>query len=104
MSYRVNNTTHAMAIRELRAESLKLYRDILRATKLFTWPNDSGQLWSDILRKNARQEFEQARMEKDPLVITRLLYVGRDCLNQTTDRYIKAASSINSNIDKSRPS
>eukprot|EP01036_Dinobryon_divergens_P025655 gene25655-34228_t len=62
-------------IKSLRSESLKLYRDILRATKLFTWPNEKGELWSEILRKNARREFEQARHESDPQIITKLLFV-----------------------------
>ena len=83
-----------MVIQPLRSESLKLYRDILRATKLFTWPNEKGQIWSEILRANARKEFEQARHETDHLIITRLLYVGRDCMNQTTDKYLKAIQTL----------
>lgn len=75
-------------------EAMKLYRDILRASKLFTWPNESGELWSMVLRKNARYEFEQAKYERDPLIIARLLYVGRDCLNQTTDKYFRAADNL----------
>ncbi len=86
----------------LRKESLKLYRDILRATKMFTWVNEAGIPWSQVLKVNARKEFEQARFENDHLVVTRLLFVGRDCLNQTTDKYIKAASAMKDNIDKSR--
>ncbi len=88
----------------LRFEGLKLYRDILRASKLFTWANEQGVPWRIILCQNARKEFEQARFEKDPVIITRLLFVGRDCLNQTTDRYAKAAKAMNDNIDKTRTS
>ena len=87
-------------IKSLRSESLKLYRDILRATKLFTWPNEKGQLWSEILQKNARREFEQARHESDPKIITKLLFVGRDCMNQTTERYLKAAKKIADDKDE----
>eukprot|EP00904_Undaria_pinnatifida_P008825 jgi/Undpi1/5072/HiC_scaffold_19.g08424.m1 len=36
-----------------------------------------------ILRESSRQEFEQARHETDPLVVARLLVVGRQCLNDT---------------------
>lgn len=88
----------------LRFESLKLYRDILRASRLFTWCNEQGVPWRIILCQNARKEFEQARHEKDHLVITRLLFVGRDCLNQTTDKYAQAAKAMNDKIDKSRTS
>lgn len=31
----------------LRREALALYRDILRASRLFTWTNESGHVWCD---------------------------------------------------------
>lgn len=85
-----------------RPESLKLYRDILRATRFFTWNNEQGIPWSEILRQNARKEFEQARYETDPLIITRLLFVGRDCLNQTVEKFIATQQKIKDNIEKTR--
>lgn len=85
-----------------RSESLKLYRDILRATRLFTWNNEQGMPWAEILRKNARKEFETARHERDPTLITRMLFVGRDCLNQTVEKYSLAQKKIQDNIDKTR--
>ena len=38
----------------LRREALALYRDILRASRLFTWTNESGHVWCDerILYRN----------------------------------------------------
>ena len=39
-------------------EALRLYRDILRATRMFTWPDDKGVPWRETLQRNARQEFE----------------------------------------------
>ncbi|RZL05483.1 MAG: LYR motif-containing protein [Pedobacter sp.] len=78
-----------MSIISHRQEVIKLYRDIVRATRLFSWPNEQGVLWSEILRRNARQEFEEARFEKDPTLIIRMLVVGRDCLNQTVESLIK---------------
>ncbi|XVE94496.1 hypothetical protein REPUB_Repub02eG0013800 [Reevesia pubescens] len=56
-----------------RREALCLYRDILRATRFFMWPDSRGVLWRDVLRDNARKEFEEARFEKDPEIVTRLL-------------------------------
>lgn len=85
-----------------RTESLKLYRDILRATRLFTWNNEQGIPWAEILRKNARKEFEAARFERDPLLITRMLFVGRDCLNQTMEKFSATAQKMQDNIDKTR--
>lgn len=86
----------------LRSESLKLYRDILRASRMFTWANEAGEPWRDVLRKNARKEFEQARYERDTLVITRLLVVGRDSLKQINEKLVNAAQAVNDNIDKTR--
>jgi hypothetical protein len=61
---------------------------------MFTWTNEAGEPWSQLLRRNARKEFEQARQETDPAVIARLLFVGRDCLNQTTEKLAKAVKQI----------
>lgn len=86
----------------LRPEVLKLYRDIIRASRMFTWTNESGQLWGDVLRENARKEFEQARYETDRLIITRMLVVGRDSLNQIKEKVAATAKAVNDNIDRSR--
>lgn len=69
-----------------RREALALYRDILRATRFFMWPDARGMLWRDVLRESARREFEEARFEKDPEVITRLLIGGRDAVQAALDK------------------
>ncbi|KAF8405464.1 hypothetical protein HHK36_010370 [Tetracentron sinense] len=71
-----------------RREALSLYRDILRATRFFVWPDSRGFLWRDVLRENARREFEEARFEKDPEVITRLLIGGRDAVQDALDKLV----------------
>ena len=83
-------------------ESIRLYRDIIRASKYFHWRNEAGESWSNLLKKNARKEFEEARLERDPLIIARLLLVGRDCLNQSLERLDLANKSFKDNIDKTR--
>lgn len=83
-------------------ESIRLYRDILRASRFFTWRHQSGELWSDVLRKNARKEFEEARFERDPEIVARLLFVGRDCLNKSMDQFAAANKAMVDNIDKTR--
>lgn len=45
-------------------EAIQLYRDILRACRHFHWCNDKGEPWNEVLRKNARKEFEEARHER----------------------------------------
>ena len=83
-------------------EAIRLYRDILRVSRLFTWNNEKGEPWKGIVQSNARKEFEQAKHEKDPLIVARLLFVGRDCLNQTAEKLTEKARSIQDHIDKTR--
>ena len=82
-----------------RREVLSLYRDILRATRFFMWPDSRGVLWRDILRENARKEFEEARFEKDPETVTRLLIGGRDAVQSTLE---KLAEKQRQQIEKER--
>lgn len=83
-------------------ESIRLYRDILRVSKKFFWKNEKGEVWADILKKNARKEFEEARNERDPLIIVRLLFVGRDCLDQSKLKWESAAAAMRDNIEKTK--
>ncbi|KAH7845465.1 hypothetical protein Vadar_002462 [Vaccinium darrowii] len=69
-----------------RREALSLYRDILRATRFFIWPDSRGVLWRDVLRENTRKEFEAARFERDPEIVTRLLIGGRDAVQSALDK------------------
>ena len=78
-------------------EALRLYRDIIRATRLFNWEKTPGVKWSDILKDSARKEFEQAKYESNPEVVTRLLFVGRDCLNKTVEQYTTALKKTSPN-------
>lgn len=70
-------------------EALALYRDIFRASRFFLWTNEKGILWRDILRANARREFEEARFERDPEVIARLLVGGRDAVETAVDKAVE---------------
>ncbi|GAB5037808.1 Hypothetical protein NocV09_10900070 [Nannochloropsis oceanica] len=83
-------------------EALRLYREILRTARRFYWPNDHGESWRDVLRREARKEFEQAREERDPLIVARLLVVGRDCVMQTQYKFDMAQMKIKENVDKTR--
>jgi hypothetical protein len=74
-----------------RREALGLYRDILRASRLFEWPDERGVPWRESLRANARREFEEARGERDPEVVARLLIGGRDAVDQALERVAEAS-------------
>ncbi|KAG5542479.1 hypothetical protein RHGRI_022126 [Rhododendron griersonianum] len=82
-----------------RREALSLYRDILRATRFFVWADSRGVLWRDVLRENARKEFEAARFERDPEIVTRLLIGGRDAVQSALD---KLAEKQREQIDKQK--
>jgi hypothetical protein len=83
-------------------ETLHLYREILRACRLFTWRNNDGQLWSDILRFNARKEIEQNRNEPNAEQVARLILVGRDCLNKTKEKFLEAQKKLHNDIERTR--
>jgi hypothetical protein len=85
-------------------EALRLYREILRTTRFFNFPNEAGQEWTGVLRENARKEFEQARHETDPTVIARMLFVGWDCVTQTKEKFAKKIHSFEDEVDKTRTS
>ncbi|KAL1190070.1 hypothetical protein V5N11_033374 [Cardamine amara subsp. amara] len=82
-----------------RREALSLYRDIFRATRFFMWTDSKGILWRDLLRENARKEFEAARFETDPEVITRLLIGGSDAVSSALDKLAEKQREI---IEKQR--
>lgn len=85
-------------------EALRLYREILRTAKHFTWVNEKGEVWGDVLKRSARSEFEAARHERDPEIIARLLFVGRDCLTQAQNKVAEAQQAIIAKVDDSRTS
>mmetsp|Transcript_37512 Transcript_37512/g.81293 ORF Transcript_37512/g.81293 Transcript_37512/m.81293 type:complete len:156 (-) Transcript_37512:482-949(-) len=62
---------------QFRRPVLRLYRDVLRTCRMFTWPHPSGESWRKVLERSARSEFEDARQEKDPIEIARLIIVGQ---------------------------
>lgn len=76
-----------MRARTASVEALRLYRDVLRACRLFdNTRNEQGHLMGDVLRASARKEFEAARGERDAEVIARLIITGRDCVMQIQEK------------------
>ncbi|KAL1329969.1 hypothetical protein HN51_047134 [Arachis hypogaea] len=82
-----------------RREALSLYRDILRASRFFMWPDSRGVLWRDVLRDNARKEFEEAKFETDPEIVIKLIVGGREAVQSALD---KLANKQREQIDKER--
>ncbi|KAJ0967034.1 hypothetical protein J5N97_023951 [Dioscorea zingiberensis] len=73
-----------------RREALALYRDILRASRFFSWPDAHGVVWRDVLREKARWEFEEARFERDPEIVTRLLIGGREAVEKALEKLVES--------------
>lgn len=91
------------AVTTTRREALQLYRYILRATRLFVWADEQGVLWSDVLRASARKEFEEARFEKDPEIIARLLVGGRDAVDSTIEKFVEKRESMLNQLPTDSP-
>ena len=72
-----------------RREALSLYRDILKASRFFTWTDSRGFLWRDILRENARKEFVAAQFETNPEIVTWLLLGGQDAVESALEKLAK---------------
>ena len=76
-----------------RKEALSLYREILRTAKHFHWADEkSGRPWNQLLREQARQEFQASRQETDPLIIARMIVTGRDCVQQIQNKFNAATT------------
>ena len=80
------------AVLTTRREALSLYRAIWRATRWFAWPDARGVPFRDALRASARSEFDAARAERDPVLVARMLVVGRDALAQALERLAAKAA------------
>jgi hypothetical protein len=87
---------------QTRREVLSLYRDVLRTCRTFYWSNDQGIPWCRVLRESARKEFEQGRNENDPLIIARMLFVGRQCVEETRNKFNNVEEVIRQRIDKTK--
>ena len=83
-------------------EALRLYRDILRTAKSFYWPNDDGVPWRTVLCESARKEFEEARQERDPLIVARLLVVGRQCVLDTQVKFNQMEEQMKAHVERTR--
>ena len=71
-------------------------------TKRFTWTNEDGEPWKEILRKTARAEFEEIRTEKDSVKVGKFLVTWRDALRQIHNKVNKAQFDLMNKIEESR--
>merc|ERR1712023_37136 len=71
-------------------EVLRLYREVFQMTMRFTWNNEDGEPWKDILRNTARQEFEALRTETDTLKVGKFLLTWRETIQRVHEKVNKA--------------
>ncbi|KAG1694495.1 hypothetical protein DVH05_021300 [Phytophthora capsici] len=72
-----------------RKEVLRLYREILRTTRMFPHRNEQGELWSDVLHKNARMDIEKNRYETDGETISKHIIFGWKCLQEVQEKMMQ---------------
>ncbi len=68
-------------------EALKLYREVLRICRLFTW-NDTttGLPFSALIKTSAREELESSKQEKDPEILARALVNARFAVDDLIEK------------------
>lgn len=69
---------------------IRLYREVMQMTRRFTWANEDGEPWQDILKKTARAEFDELRTETDSVKVGKFLITWRDSLRQIHNKINKA--------------
>ena len=55
-------------------------------TKRFTWNNEDGEPWRDILRKTSRNEFESLRPETDNLKVGKFMLTWRESIQRIHEK------------------
>lgn len=84
------------------AELLRLYREVMQMTRRFTWANEDGEPWQQILRKTARAEFESLRSETDSVKVGKFLITWRESLRQIHNKVNKAQLDMMKHVDATR--
>lgn len=68
-------------------ESVKLYREILKTAKMFTWEDENGTSWRDLIVTSARGEFENSKQENDPEILAKALVNAQMALTDLQEKF-----------------
>lgn len=71
-------------------------------TRRFTWANEDGEPWQEILRKTSRAEFETMKSESDSVKVGKFLITWRDCLRQIHHKVNKTQFDMLKQVDQTR--
>jgi predicted DsbA family dithiol-disulfide isomerase len=77
---RNSQASPATSPRAVKREALALYRQTLRACRLFEWTDEHGTEWRKRLEQSARSEFEQSRHVHDGEYAAKLVVQGQQAL------------------------
>ena len=83
-------------------EVLRCYREVLQMTNRFTWNNEDGEPWQDILRRTARAEFEELRNETDTLKVAKVMITWRESVARIHEKINKAQMEMMQHVDETR--
>ena len=71
-------------------------------TKRFTWANEQGEPWQDILQKTARAEFEAIRSETDTVKLAQFLITWREAVAKIHEKVNEAQMGMQKHVDETR--
>jgi hypothetical protein len=83
-----------------RKESIKLYREILKTAKMFTWDDENGVSWRDLIHTSARAEFENSKQENDPEILARALVNAQMALTDLQEKFKQRQEFLRAEQDK----
>lgn len=83
-------------------EILTLYRDVLKMAQRFTWTNEEGEPWREILSKSARSEFELIRTETDPVKLGKFIITWKDAVMRIHEKVNDTQMKMMKHVDQSR--
>lgn len=69
-----------------RREALALYRQVLRAARLFDFADETGQPWRRRIEQSAREEFEQGRHAQSGEEAAKMVVDGQKALEEVVRR------------------
>lgn len=71
-------------------------------TQRFTWNNENGQSWRDILSKTARSEFEMIKGETDTVKLSKFVITWRDAVMRIHEKVSETQMKMISHVQESR--
>ena len=71
-------------------------------TRRFTWNNEDGEPWREILQKSSRQEFEEIRNETDTVKLGKFMITWRESIQRIDEKINKAQMEMMTHVDLTR--